>query len=91
MSLPATKLPISSSPLYHDDEVRIVHLELTHRCNAACPMCARKIGLKNVIEGSLFQQIIPQSWDLDSVADGKLATCARTCGKDYDPLDHQRD
>ena len=52
---------------------------------------ARKIGLKNVIEGSLFQQIIPQSWDLESVAAGKLATCARTCGKAYDPLDHQRD
>ena len=29
--------------LYHYDEVRIVHLELTHRCNAACPMCARNV------------------------------------------------
>ncbi len=52
---------------------------------------ARRKGLEAVIEGPLFQQAIPQSWNRASIADGKLAICARTCGKDYDPLDHQRD
>jgi MoaA/NifB/PqqE/SkfB family radical SAM enzyme len=52
---------------------------------------ARLHGLKAVIEGPLFQQAIPASWDQASIADGKLAICARTCGKEYDPLDHQRD
>jgi MoaA/NifB/PqqE/SkfB family radical SAM enzyme len=52
---------------------------------------ARQHGLKAVVEGPLFQQAIPQSWDRTSIADGKLAICARTCGKDYDPLDQQRD
>jgi MoaA/NifB/PqqE/SkfB family radical SAM enzyme len=52
---------------------------------------ARQHGLKAVIEGPLFQQAIPASWDQPSIADGKLAICARTCGKEYDPLDHQRD
>ena len=52
---------------------------------------ARKHGLKAVIEGPLFQQAIPASWDQASIADGKLAICARTCGKEYDPLDQQRD
>jgi MoaA/NifB/PqqE/SkfB family radical SAM enzyme len=52
---------------------------------------ARQHGLKAVIEGPLFQQAIPASWDQASIADGKLAICARTCGKEYDPLDHQRD
>ena len=52
---------------------------------------ARQIGLKEVIEGQLFQEIIPASWDKNSVEEGKLAICARTCGKAYDPLDHQRD
>ena len=52
---------------------------------------ARQHGLEAVIEGPLFQQAIPASWDQDSIADGKLAICARTCGKEYDPLDHQRD
>ena len=52
---------------------------------------ARKHGLKAVIEGPLFQQAIPASWDQTSIADGKLAICARTCGKEYDPLDQQRD
>ncbi len=48
-----TALPQQSeappSPLYHYDQLRIVHLELTHRCNAACPMCARNIhgGARN--------------------------------------------
>jgi MoaA/NifB/PqqE/SkfB family radical SAM enzyme len=52
---------------------------------------ARQHGLKAVIEGPLFQQVIPASWDQASIADGKLAICARTCGKEYDPLDQQRD
>ena len=52
---------------------------------------ARQHGLKSVIEGPLFQQAIPASWDQTSIADGKLAICARTCGKEYDPLDQQRD
>ena len=52
---------------------------------------ARKHGLKTVIEGPLFQQAIPASWDQASIAEGKLAICARTCGKEYDPLDQQRD
>ena len=39
----AEKLAGKTSSLYHYDELRIVHLELTHRCNAACPMCARNI------------------------------------------------
>lgn len=52
---------------------------------------ARQIGLKKVIDGEIFQKIIPASWDQNSVEEGKLAICARTCGKAYDPLDHQRD
>jgi MoaA/NifB/PqqE/SkfB family radical SAM enzyme len=52
---------------------------------------ARKHGIKGVIGGSLFQKDIPESWDKSSVADGKLATCARTCGVDFDPLGKQRD
>jgi MoaA/NifB/PqqE/SkfB family radical SAM enzyme len=52
---------------------------------------ARQHGLKAVIEGPLFQQAIPASWDQASIAEGKLAICARTCGKEYDPLDQQRD
>jgi MoaA/NifB/PqqE/SkfB family radical SAM enzyme len=52
---------------------------------------ARRGGLRRVIEGPLFQQAIPQSWDQTSISGGKLAICARTCGREYDPLDHQRD
>ncbi len=52
---------------------------------------ARKHGLRAVVEGPLFQQAIPASWDRSSIAAGKLAICARTCGKEYDPLGQQRD
>jgi MoaA/NifB/PqqE/SkfB family radical SAM enzyme len=30
--------------LYHYDDIRTVHLEVTERCNASCPMCARNIN-----------------------------------------------
>ena len=65
--------------------------ELVNRHGGSEGLDARRIGLEAVIEGPLFQRAIPQSWDLASIDDGKLAICARTCGKDYDPLDHQRD
>lgn len=52
---------------------------------------ARRHGLRRVIESPLFQQAVPGSWERGSVAAGRLAICARTCGRDYDPLDHQRD
>ena len=65
--------------------------ELIKQYGGSAVLDARRNGLKQVIEGPLFQQAIPHSWDLLSIADGKLAICARTCGKEYDPLDHQRD
>ena len=43
MSLQAEPIAEHPSALYHYRQLRIVHLELTHRCNAACPMCARNI------------------------------------------------
>ncbi|MFT5658719.1 MAG: MoaA/NifB/PqqE/SkfB family radical SAM enzyme [Gammaproteobacteria bacterium] len=52
---------------------------------------AKLHGLEKVIEGPLFQSEIPKSWNLESVEAGKLAICAKTCGAEYDPLDHQRD
>jgi MoaA/NifB/PqqE/SkfB family radical SAM enzyme len=30
--------------LYKSDDIRVVHLEITDKCNAACPMCARNIN-----------------------------------------------
>jgi len=65
--------------------------ELINHHGGSAMLDTRRKGLEAVIEGPLFQQAIPQSWDRESIADGKLAICARTCGKEYDPLDHQRD
>lgn len=65
--------------------------ELINHHGGSAVLDATRKGLEAVIEGPLFQQAIPQSWDHESIADGKLAICARTCGKEYDPLDHQRD
>ena len=30
--------------LYHYNDIKTVHLEVTERCNASCPMCARNIN-----------------------------------------------
>ncbi|UCH41516.1 MAG: hypothetical protein JSU67_07590, partial [Gammaproteobacteria bacterium] len=43
MSTPAASLNAGCSSLYSYQDLRIIHLELTHRCNAACPMCPRNI------------------------------------------------
>ena len=29
--------------LYNYEDIRVVHLELTERCQASCPMCDRNI------------------------------------------------
>ena len=39
----AEKPTVCRSSLYRYEDLHIVHLELTHRCNAACPMCARNV------------------------------------------------
>ncbi len=65
--------------------------ELVDEFGGTAALDARERGLRAVVDGPLFQRAIPASWDLDSVAAGKLAICARTCGREYDPLDRQRD
>ena len=65
--------------------------DLVERFGGSEALDARRHGLRHVVEGPLFQQAIPASWDQQSVAAGKLAICSRTCGKAYDPLDRQRD
>ncbi|MCP4470558.1 MAG: hypothetical protein GY815_07710 [Gammaproteobacteria bacterium] len=65
--------------------------ELIERHGGSAALDARIHGQKAVVEGPMFQQAIPASWDRKSIDDGKLSICARTCGKEYDPLDHQRD
>jgi MoaA/NifB/PqqE/SkfB family radical SAM enzyme len=66
-------------------------LDMIENAGGRAALDARALGIKGVIEGALFQKDIPESWDKTSVASGKLATCARTCGVDFDPLGKQRD
>ena len=74
-----------------DNEERRQFAALVDKHGGKQALDARQHGLQAVIEGPLFQSVIPASWNLESVAAGKLAICARTCGVEYDPLDHQRD
>ncbi len=46
--------------------------------------------LETIVNGPLFQQYIPDSWQLGSVSRGKLAICARVCGQEYDSHGTQR-
>ena len=45
--------------------------------------------LVDVINGRYIQQIIPDSWNKSSCAEGKLAVCAKTCGTKYDAFKEQ--
>ena len=49
----------------------------------------RQHGIKNVVEGKFMQEIIPNSWNKSSCAEGKLAVCAKTCGTKYDAFSEQ--
>ena len=45
--------------------------------------------IKDVVEGKFIQEIIPNSWNKPSCAEGKLAVCAKTCGTKYDAFSEQ--
>jgi len=49
----------------------------------------RKHDIRDVIDGKFIQEIIPNSWERPSCAEGKLAVCAKTCGTKYDAFSEQ--
>jgi molybdenum cofactor biosynthesis enzyme MoaA len=44
--------------------------------------------LESIVDGLYFQNVIPDSWNKPSCAEGKLSVCAKTCGK-YDAFAEQ--
>jgi len=50
---------------------------------------ATKFPLQKIVDGLFFQDLIPNSWNKNSCADGKLAVCAKTCGTKYDAFSEQ--
>ena len=45
--------------------------------------------INDVINGRFIQEVIPDSWNKPSCAEGKLAVCAKTCGAKYDAFKEQ--
>jgi len=45
--------------------------------------------LEDIVNGKFIQQLIPESWDKPSCAEGKLAICAKICGTKYDAFTEQ--
>ena len=50
---------------------------------------ARNSSLESVINGEFMQELIPNSWNKPSCAEGKLAVCAKTCGGKHDAFSEQ--
>ena len=50
---------------------------------------ATKLNLESIVNGKFMQELIPNSWNKSSCADGKLAVCAKTCGTKYDAFSEQ--
>lgn len=40
--------------------------------------------LSEIVDGLFFQDLLPNSWNKSSCAEGKLSVCAKTCGGKYD-------
>ena len=49
---------------------------------------AKTHGLRAVFETGIFDNI-QDSWDKQSIADGKLKVCSMKCGKEFDPFAEQ--
>jgi hypothetical protein len=45
--------------------------------------------LSDVINNSGLLQNITNSWELDSLPNGKLGVCAQKCGTEFDPFGEQ--
>lgn len=50
---------------------------------------AKRNSLENIVNGLYFQDMIPNSWNKSSCADGKLAVCSKICGSKYDAFSEQ--
>lgn len=72
--------------MYHSFEtIRDMHVEITNRCNAACPMCSR-----NNFGGSTKESMILDEWskeDIDKIFDPRLINLENVmfCGTHGDP------
>ena len=52
-------------------------------------LCAINRDLESIVNGKYMQELIPNSWQKSSCADGKLAICSKICGTKYDPFAEQ--
>lgn len=72
--------------MYHTfDSVHDMHVEITNRCNAACPMCAR-----NYFGGKTKEDMPLDEWskdDIDSIFNGQFSNLENVmfCGTHGDP------
>jgi len=46
-------------------------------------------SLESIINGTFFQETLPNSWSCSSIKDGKLKACAKTCGQEFNPFQSQ--
>jgi len=45
--------------------------------------------LNEIVDGLFFQDLVPNSWNKSSCAEGKLSVCAKTCGSKHDAFKEQ--
>lgn len=50
---------------------------------------AKHRSLEDVINDKFIQDLVPNSWNKPSCAEGKLSVCAKTCGTKYDAFKEQ--
>lgn len=52
-------------------------------------LSALEYKLEEIVGGSFFQKLLPESWSKPSLAEGKMKVCSRICGKEFDPFRDQ--
>lgn len=62
--------------------------KLLENCGGSQTLNAHQHSIQEIVNGAFFKGV-KESWSCSSIADGKLRTCAKTCGDAFDQFSSQ--
>jgi MoaA/NifB/PqqE/SkfB family radical SAM enzyme len=68
-------------PWYQPPQATEIWQLINRLPNGKDSLNARKQPLSEIVNGPFFQHLVPESWSIRSVAEGRLEVCSRVCGE----------
>lgn len=83
--LPCCWLAIRMYPWYYSPKTSEIWKMINKVNDGLDSLDAKNLGIEKVINGELFQKVLPESWEAEGFDQGKLFACSKTCGrKEFD-------